>query len=257
MFGSTFGEWLGGEVILTQKGVVFLEAAGLFHTSRRRHHSYPFDQILGVRIESRGITGALSGEAFLAIDVSTAAGAKTYKYSCHRGDAERLCGRISGLIQRKQVSEELKKELLRLVKPKGEADLREIARFPSVRTLAARFWNRPPASLQDESVIALVVDLARLLISEGLMDGIIDASGKWASSIMLSRKSVQFHVTIDFTSLLAQLKNKGILVQSIECPSCHGMLDCPDSGSTFKCKYCNATVHAMDLFEKFKGLLGP
>jgi len=93
------------------------------------------------------------------------------------------------------------------------------------------------------------------LIAGGMLDGVLEQD-KYVSNIMLSRKTIQYHVTIDFTTLLSQLKNKGIILQSIECPSCSSKLDYPEAGTVLKCKYCGASVSATDVFEKFKGLLG-
>jgi len=92
------------------------------------------------------------------------------------------------------------------------------------------------------------------LIADGKLDGVLENDTYIASS-KLSRKTVQYHVTIDFSSLFSQLKNKGIILQKIECPSCGGNLDFPESGESIVCKFCSSTVHATDIFEKFKALL--
>jgi hypothetical protein len=68
--------------------------------------------------------------------------------------------------------------------------------------------------------------------------------------------AVHFQLTNELAGILAQLKNKDILPQSIECPLCNSKLDYPEGGTVIKCKYRGASVNAIDVFEKFKSLLG-
>ncbi len=96
-------------------------------------------------------------------------------------------------------------------------------------------------------------DVAELIADEEL-DGVLE-NDTFIARTKLSRKTVQYHVTIDFNSLISQLKNKGIVLQKIDCPSCGGDLELPESGDSIVCKFCSSTVHATDVFEKFKALL--
>lgn len=254
-YGFTEEQWLNGELVLTQAGVVFLEAKGLFGQGRSRHHSVTYDAIAGVRTESRGIVGYLTGQKFLSLDVITHAGQRTFRYSCSNSDAARLCDRIMGMLQRRNAKESLRRELVRLIKPMGEVSLSEIARMPSVKNIVRQMLGRPPLGIPEDRLLAIVTDEVRSLISMGRLDGIIDDEGNFISTLVLSRRSVQYQVTIDFPTLFAQLQNKGMILQTIECPSCGGKLDYPKEGSMVKCQYCGALVSAVDVFERFKRLI--
>lgn len=93
------------------------------------------------------------------------------------------------------------------------------------------------------------------MIVDGKLDGIINEDGKYTSSVLVTRKTVHYQVVIDFASLLKQLESKGIVLQSLDGPSCKSKLEYPKDGSRLNCQYCGATIEAMDIFEKFKGLL--
>ena len=109
--------------------------------------------------------------------------------------------------------------------------------------------------VEGKSMVQHSIDKVRELISEGLLDGVISSSGIYTSRLTLSRKSIQYQVAIDFNGIFTQLKGKGIVLESLECPSCKGSLQYPESGSVVTCAFCGATVSAMDVFEKFKSLL--
>ena len=254
-YGITNEDWLKGELVITQDKVVFLESTGIFKTGKRRHHAFPLVNISGVRIESRGITGALSGEVFIAFDYRVPEGTRTERYSCYKGDAERIHNRINTHLESSEAFHKFRNELVRLIKPKGEANLVEIATMPSILQTVSKMKKMPVSMLAKPKIDELVRDAVHSLISEGLLDGIVDDDGKYSSSLMLSRKTVQYQVSIDFTSLFSQLKNKGIILETVECPSCKGKLEYPNSGSIITCKYCGSTVTAVDILERFKGLL--
>ena len=242
-----------GELILTQKGLVFLEAKGLLKKSLSRHHSYTFDQITGVRTESKGLTGSLIGQEFLIVDFQDSRGTWTFKYSCQKTLADRFAQKLQITIKWRSALKELRKELLTLVKARGEIELREISRMISLKNIFSEILGEQEPS--ENKCYNLVREEIQTLISDGLLDGLIDSSGKYVSQSIMSRKSIQYQVSIDFSSLYSQLKTKGVVLETIECPSCKGKLEYPESGSVLTCRYCGATVSAVDVFEKFKGLL--
>jgi len=141
--GTKVEQWLGGEIVVTQRGIVFLEATGLFKTSRMRHHAIPFSAIVGARIETRGITGAFTGQVFLAIDFSTGVESVTRRYSCSRSEAERICAQVNERVQVAGASRELPNEILRLVKPRGEIGIQELIEAPSILNMIAKIHGRP------------------------------------------------------------------------------------------------------------------
>ena len=242
-----------GMLVLTQNGVVFIESKGVLSTKFVRHHSYDYDSIGAVRTESRGFTGSLTGEEFLVLDIDDPGNVLTLKYSCKKDECLRLKKIIADKLALKSSIEGFEKELIRQVKPVTEVDLRDVAKTRAVRDSLARILNR--TDLTKTIVLNAVIDKVRELIADGLLDGVIDSSGVYSSKLSLSRKSVQYQVAIDFNSLFTQLKGKGIVLESLECPSCKGSLQYPEAGSVISCTFCGATVSAVDVFEKFKGLL--
>lgn len=66
----------------------------------------------------------------------------------------------------------------------------------------------------------------------------------------------EYKVVVDFAQLTSQLGKKGMSLTVIDCPNCGGKVDVPKSGNVFTCKYCGKNIHAVDVFEKFKGILG-
>lgn len=76
------GRGKGGELVLTQNGLVFLESTGLFRTGRRRHHSCDYQSMRAVRIEAPGWIGA-----HLCIDCTGPIGLETLRYKLSQAEA--------------------------------------------------------------------------------------------------------------------------------------------------------------------------
>ncbi len=254
-FGRTKEEFTPGNLVLTQNGLVFLEMTGLLGTSSRRSHSYSYEEIKSISIESRGVSGSLSGHVFLSVSCSTPEGLKSLKYYMYEEHANKALDRIDNRRLKSKAPEELKKIIHRLVKPKGQANLRDVAMDSSIRPLVEATRGEEPKSLSEEAIYGQVMDVVATLILDGQLEGVITDDGEYVSNVMLARKTVQYQVVIDFNSLYSQLQGKGIVLQNIECPSCNAHLDYPESGSVVVCKYCGSTVNAVDIFEKFKNLL--
>jgi hypothetical protein len=254
-FGTTQRECTTGELVLTQKGLIFLEATGFLKTSRRRIHSYTYDDIQSFRMESRGAVGASTGTVFVAVSLITPKGEMTVRYIIRKGRAVQIIQAIEKMRKSNKTPGDLRSQILRRVKPKGEVSLHEIAKDESLRDIIVQITKAPNGVLSTEMVLKKVIETVEGLITDGELDGIVTDDGKFISNTMLARKTVQYQVVIDFTSLFSQLETKGIVLETIECPSCGGKLDYPESGSTVQCKFCDSTVSAVDLFEKFKSLL--
>ena len=60
------------------------------------------------------------------------------------------------------------------------------------------------------------------------------------------------HVIVDFARILEAARGRGIILDTIECPSCKASISLPGSGDTFQCEYCGKTIRATDIFEKLK-----
>jgi len=64
---------------------------------------------------------------------------------------------------------------------------------------------------------------------------------------------------VDFGRLLTALEKKGIMLQTIECPNCGGKLtisEVPKKEEIVECRHCGKPILAMNVFEKFKDILG-
>jgi len=77
------GRGKGGELVLTQDGLVFLESTGLFGRGRRRHHSCDYQNMKAVRIEVPGLIGA-----HLCIDYAGPIGRETLSYKLSQAEAK-------------------------------------------------------------------------------------------------------------------------------------------------------------------------
>ncbi|MBE0512690.1 hypothetical protein IBX38_06545 [Candidatus Bathyarchaeota archaeon] len=64
------------------------------------------------------------------------------------------------------------------------------------------------------------------------------------------------HIVIDFARIIQAARGKGIVLTSIECPHCNGVVEIPPTGEYFKCQHCGKTIHATKIFDKLKDLLG-
>ena len=60
------------------------------------------------------------------------------------------------------------------------------------------------------------------------------------------------HVIVDFARILEAARGRGIILDTIECPSCKASISLPGSGDTFRCEYCGRSIRATDIFEKLK-----
>ncbi len=245
---------LSGDLTVTNRGVYFNKKTGFMGSGRTRIHSYDMEEIQDLRIEAEG---SLRGNVLLAIDHRTPdiLGKKTKRYSMGRANAERVIFSVKQMRITATAPSQLGSLVLRLVKPEGEAELKEIASQNDVRTLIAQIRRVQVAQLNDTDAFRIVRETVGGLIADGKLDGIISGDDKYISSALVTRKTVQYQVVIDFTSLLKQLESKGIVLQSLDCPSCKSKLEYPKDGSRLSCQYCGATIEAMDIFEKFKGLL--
>jgi len=69
------------------------------------------------------------------------------------------------------------------------------------------------------------------------------------------RARIKVSITVDFNNLIAQLKDRGIILQSIECPKCGGKISLPKTGNITTCTYCGSQISAIDVYERFKSIL--
>ena len=242
---------INGELVVTNKGIVFLKSAGFLGKGRERLHYFSFEDMHGIRSEKKGLLGCN-----IALDHrSLAWGNRTYRYACSKQDASQFLGAIELQKSYLKIPEEIESTILSIIKPKGEADLLEVSKNPKVRSLVSRLQGIDQGKISDNQVFNRVREIVIHLISRGDLDGIITNENRYISNAILARKTVQYQVVVDFASIYSQLENKGIMLQTLECPSCNGKLEYPKNGEEITCQFCGAAVHAVDVFKKFKDLL--
>ena len=71
----------------------------------------------------------------------------------------------------------------------------------------------------------------------------------------IHREKKRIQIILDFSSLKKTLEKGGVIMTTFQCPACNAMLPIPDHGKLLICKYCNAPIKAIDIFEKIKSLL--
>jgi len=148
------------------------------------------------------------------------------------------------------------------------------ARSLAVKRLAPKIWeyikledigsigdeemNKLCKAFDNEGGDRLNVNLSlRLLEDEGKTVWIEGEKRFGVPEIAEKRRSrTTIQVTIDFASLKSMISEKGLLLQVIECPNCKGKVPLPQTGNVTKCEHCGKDVYAVDVFEKFKGMLG-
>lgn len=69
-------------------------------------------------------------------------------------------------------------------------------------------------------------------------------------------KAGRVQVTIDFSFLKSIAEKGGIVLNTLSCPYCSGVLEVPNSGNIMQCIHCGRKVYATDIFEKMKSVLG-
>lgn len=243
-----------GELVLTEELVIFLATTGMLKTGRERAHIIPIDCITGLREESKGISlGSLLGKVNLIVAVESSEGEDELVYVCSKEDSQRFVQETDRFRKMGDASLLFDNRALQLVKTREEVSLEELSKDVELQKSLAKARGEIQDS-SPEDVLEILQRVVANYITEGDLDGVLE-NKIYISNAKLARKTVQYQVTIDFTSLFSQLKNKGIILQKIECPSCSGELALPEGGASIVCKFCDSTVHATDIFEKFKALL--
>lgn len=79
---------------------------------------------------------------------------------------------------------------------------------------------------------------------------------EWEKQIEAEKQKERVHIMLDFTALADHMKDGGLSLKTIKCTECGGPLDLPESGNQISCEHCGCTIHAEDIFEKIKALIG-
>jgi NADH pyrophosphatase NudC (nudix superfamily) len=70
------------------------------------------------------------------------------------------------------------------------------------------------------------------------------------------KKKERVHVMIDFSFIKDYMKEGGLSLKTMKCPECNAPIKMPKEGTEIICQYCNNPIHAQDIFEKIKSLIG-
>lgn len=140
------------------------------------------------------------------------------------------------------------KLLFEYAKSRGKFRFTEL--LPQISNLASKLRY---LKSEQEQIKYIINNLTQLIVDDKLKGVINPSRGMFVSDMMVGTETVQYNV--DFSSLAKLLLDKGLVVQTLECPHCSGRIGWPVSGNTTTCENCGREVYAVDTFEKFRGLL--
>jgi hypothetical protein len=279
-----------GELVVTNKGVVFLQITGILEKGRERLHQFDFDEIHDLQSDKKGL--GLFKHSIMLDHRSPSLGNHTYQYSCNQYKVNLFLALFERQKLILQTPNEIESTIQKLTKPKGDADLLEIVKNPKMRSyflavfleeietailslvksksivdlvevaknqqvesLIVRLHGSSKGKISQEQVFNTVKDLVSHLISRGDLEGIVTDEGSYVSKALLAQEKVPYQILADFASIHSQLKNKGIIIHTLECPVCNIKSVYPQSGEVTICQFCGTIIQAIDIFKKFKDLL--
>jgi len=283
-------ENLWGDLVLTNKGIVFLKIIGMLGQGRERLHQLNFDEIQLIRTKKKK-----SGIFRHGIVIDCQSGSlenQIYYYACEQYKAvlflalserqklflntrKESSSIIQSLSNFKRDGDLLKvaknpnmkpyvlifflekteAAILSLLRNKSDIDLFEVATNKQVHSLIARLHESDPRKMPKDQVYYTVTDLVSHLISRRDLDGIITDVGRYVSNRLLARIKVPFEELAEFETIFAQLNENGFLIWKLECPTCFKKIKYPKKGKKTTCQFCGSTIHAIDVFKKVKDLL--
>jgi hypothetical protein len=150
--------------------------------------------------------------------------------------------------------EKVEDDILGLLIHRFDADLVETASEKRVVSDIALLHESDSRKLPKDQVYNTVVDVVSYLTDKGELDGIVTELGKYVSNRALARVTVPFEMISDFQTIFSQLHEKGLLIWAIECPKCFRKIKYPKNGQETTCQFCNTTIYAKDVLEKYADL---
>ena len=283
-------ENLWGDLVITNKGIVFLEIKGMLGQGRERLQQFDFDDIDLVKTKKKN-----SGIFKHCIEINSHSNPsenQTIRFSCEKHKAvlflalfekhklslktpEESSAAIESLSKFKRYGdllnvaknpkmkpyvttfflEKSEATIMSQLRNKPHTDLYEVAKHKEVHSLIARLHESDSKKLSKDQVYYTVTDIVSHLISRRDLDGIITPVGSYVSNRSLARRKVQYDMLADFETIFAQLYENGFLIYKIECPTCFRKVKYPKRGKTTTCQFCKSPIVAMDVFKKVKDLL--
>jgi hypothetical protein len=279
-----------GDLVITDKGIVFLEIKGMLGQGRERLHEFAFDEIEQIKAKKKN-SGLFKHS--IAINYHNShSEAKTYYFSCEKYKAklfqalyeqqkltlktpEESASAIESLSKFKRYGDLLNVAKNPKMKPyvttfflekteatiqsqlrnRSHVDLYEVAKNKQVHSLIARMHETDPKQLSKDQVYHTVTDIVSHLISQRDLDGIINSVGGYVSNRSLERTKVPYEMLADFETIFAQLHENGFLIWKLECPTCFRTIKYPKRGKETTCQFCGNPITALDVFKKVKDLL--
>lgn len=283
-------ENLWGDLIITDKGIVFLEIKGMLGQSRERLHQFNFNGIEQIKTIKKN--SGLFKHSIAIHYRKNYSEIQKYYFSCEKYKAKLFLA----LYEKQKLSLETPEEsalaieslskfkrygdLVNVAKnpkmkpyvttfflEKAEAtiesqlrnrshvDLYEVAKNKQVHSLIARLHETEPKNLSKDQVYHTVTDIVSHLISRRDLDGIINSVGGYVSNRSLERTKVPYEMLADFETIFAQLNENGFLIWKLECPTCFRTIKYPKKGKETTCQFCGNPITALDVFKKVKDLL--
>jgi hypothetical protein len=279
-----------GDLVLTNKGIVFLEIKGMIGQGRERLHQFDFDDIR--RIQTKKKISGIFRHGIVLDHQSNSLENQSYYYSCEEHKAvlflafferqklllrtpETISSTIQSLSTIKRNADLLKvskdpklrpyffafsldkieTELLNLLKHNSDVDLSEVALSKQMHSLIALLYESDPRKIPKDQIYYTVTDLVAHLILRNELDGIITEVGRYVSNRALARITVPLDMLADFETIYFQLYEKGLIIWEIECPNCFRRIKYPKKGKKIACEFCKEDIHAIDVFKKFVDLL--
>lgn len=283
-------ENLWGDLVITNKSIVFLKIIGMLGQGRERLHQLDFDEIHLIRTKKKK-SGIFRHGIVIGYN-SNSSENHTYYYSCEEYKAvfflalyerqklflttpKESSSIIQGLSNFKRdgdlvkvaknpnmkpyVStfflEKAESVILSLLRNRSDVDLIEVATNNQVHSLIARLHESDPRKMPKDQVYYTVTDLVAHLISRRDLDGILTGVGRYVSNKALDRIKIPFENLADFETIFSQLKEKGLLIWTLECPNCFRKIKYPKKGKDISCQFCGSPILAIDVFNKVKDLL--
>jgi hypothetical protein len=281
---------LWGDLVLTNTGIVYLEIKGILGQNHERVHQFDYEEITKIRTK-RKKTGIFTHG--IVVDKETEESeSQTYFYACEEYKAVLFLAFFEKKKQEKKTTEETKStiqslstikrnadllkvaknvkmrpfffafilerlevELLSLLEHISDLDLNEIAENKEIHSLVSLLHESDPRKLPKDQAYHTVVSFVRHLVNQRRIDGIVTELGRFVSNRALDRVTVPYESIIDFESIFEQLHERGLLVWALECPGCFRKIKYPKTGKEAGCQFCDATIYAKDVLEKFKDLL--
>ena len=286
-------EELWGDLVLTNKGIVFLEIKGMLGKNRERLHQFDYDEVRSIRTK-RKRTGVFTHGVVVEkhSEDSDESEDETYFYSCEEHKAVLFAAsfekkklqlrttnetkstieslstfkRNADLLKVAKNSKmrpyffaftlgKLEVEILSLLDHSSDIDLSEVANDKQIHSLVSLLHESDPRKVPKDQVYRTVVDYTTHLSERRKLDGIVTELGRFVSNRALDRVTVPYESILDFETIFAQLHERGLLVWALECPGCFRKIKYPKKGKEAACQFCDATIYAKDVLEKFKDLL--